>query len=214
MAREIRLKCKRGHLVITTGDPKKIARKAEKQLIVCNVCKPENVRLTIISEFAGKLFLCPNAHLTEVAVFANGYCNIALGDWFENVKIAPEELLKAVAAGKQKCHLCKGKISPIDDAILALPQLFGIKTKTRVGDIWDKARCPEPADTKTEIVDGIPTLTQTEFSKLNRRRIKELRRKHNKRLAKPAGEIIDRPTEKSYRDGKNKRPSKRDLNDT
>lgn len=194
MAREIRLKCSNAHLSIqSTINFKKFQKKIGEGRIVCPICQ---LHLTILDDLAGKLFLCKKNHVTELFAFANGQTNITCGAEYENIHASPEEALDLIKRNKIKCRVCKGNLKELDSTVLAPPAGFGIKTKTRVGDIWDKAGCPEPVASKVTN-DGVE---ETKFAKINRERIRTMRAKNKTRLAEPAGEIIEKATKRSYRD--------------
>jgi len=207
---------------------KKAIRMANKGLIVCRYCKPANVKLTHLANnrFGGKQFVCSGDHLTVIYPFTNGFCNVDRNGEQENIEAEPEVMQEMIDTGVYKCeHLvdrngkqkrCNRKLRGVDPTPLSMPSPVGIKTRTRVGDIWDRAGCPEPKDARIEIEtrDGKAYdahLSETEFSRRNRRRVKEMRRKAAQRNTNPAGEILDKPTGRSYKEERPRRPRKSDL---
>jgi hypothetical protein len=192
----MKFRCDNGHLIeIETRAIKKMLRKAEKMLIVCQYCKPANVSLSYIEEsnFSGKKYVCPENHLTTIYPFANGFCNIECCGCRENIEIEPEIIQKTLDSGQYKCYACGKPIKEIDSTPLQKPNFISIKTRTRVGDVWDKAGCPEPRDASIEVekkggVAYDASLNQTEFSRRNKERIKKMRKTRNTR---PAGKIIN-----------------------
>jgi hypothetical protein len=181
------LQCERGHLVrVEAANKEKLARKASKKLIVCPFCKPENIPLKVLDSLSSKLYICPEQHLTSIYPFDNGYCNVICGALDENIEMLPQEMENAIKSGKFTCRLnCNKPISPISDEPLTVPTIHAIKTRTYVGDIWDKNKCPTPRDT----VEHDGGLEPTEFAKLNRKRLKKMRKKTD-RNTKPAGKIL------------------------
>lgn len=232
--------CDNGHLVeIESKTPAKAIRMAGKMLIACPHCKPNNVRLTYIDEadgnFSGKQYICSGNHLTLIYPFTNGFCNVKHGHEHENIEATPKVMHDMIGSGDYKCghtveywsvrggkdpvlrtRRCNRKLFAVDDSPLSEPSVAGIKTRTRVGDIWDKAGCPEPKDASIQIETRggkayDARLNETEFSRRNRRRVKEMRRQTGQRNAKPAGEVIDKPTNRSYKEDRPLRPKKSEL---
>lgn len=239
--------CQKGHKVFLEGNSQKLIKKATlrnargQPLIVCPYCKPENVSLnpcdpdekTFIDQFAKK-FHCKHGHVTTVYPFANGVCNVSCGDTQENIEADPVTMLELIEDGIVKCphtqandSACDGKITPIDNTPLEIPKTHGLKTRVRVGDVWDKNHCPEPKASEHKIVKrhGVTDaeFQETEFSRRMKRRAqdkgiwvyddkakKQVKIK-KRRISKKSGEIITKSTKDSYRDGKSHRPNKGDL---
>jgi hypothetical protein len=80
--------------------------------------------------------------------------------------------------------------------VLAYPHAVGIKTKTRVGDIWDKAGCVEAKESHHETFkkNGVEDarFVETEFSRRNKRRLADIRKQ---RQTEKQGEVLKRPTD-------------------
>lgn len=230
----MKFKCDNGHLVeveVEAGKQKAMIRKADRMLIVCPYCKPTNVRLTHIPEdkFSGKEYVCSKNHLTVVYPFTSGRCNVSWGDQQENLEAEPEIMQAMLDNGVYKCHhrvpdmtrigklrKCNCKLRGVDNVPLSAPSTVGIKTKVRVGDVWDSAGCPEPKDSAVEIErrhgeDYDAHLNETEFGRRNKLRVKKMRKKKAERNAAAAGEILDRPTKRSYKEGKARPPKKSDF---
>lgn len=225
----MKFRCDNGHLVeIDTRAEKKTIRRAEKMQIVCPHCKPANVRLSHIPEsaFSGKQYTCSANHLTTIYPFTNGMCNVEVGDDQENIEAEPEVMQEMIDDGVYKCqHIveakdksrkCNRKLKAVDSVPLSKPSPAGIKTKVRVGDVWDKAGCPEPKDSSVEIErrggqDYDAHLNETEFGRRNKKRVQKMRKEKAERNAKAAGEVIDKPTNRSYKERNVRRPGKSDL---
>lgn len=210
-------KCDNGHLLVIGGDEKRVIQKVNKGLFVCSHCKPDNVRLTHIpdNKFSGEQFSCSKNHLTIIYPFANGMCNVEWAGNQENIEADPDVMQDMLDSGAYKCsHIfvgkngksrkCNCKLKSVSGNRLSTPSVNPIKTSVRIGDIWDKAGCPEPRDSSVEIErrggkDYDARLNETEFSRRNKSRVKQMRRKKNERLSNPSGEVLDKPTKKSYK---------------
>jgi hypothetical protein len=132
--------------------------------------------------------------------------SVSWGDNNENVPGTPEDVPEWINQGIVKCRhdavsatgrkrKCSCKLKPIDDASLAYASTFGIKTKTRVGDVWDKAGCVEPRESHHETFrkhgEDDARYVETEFSKRNKRRLADIRKK---RQTEKQGEVLKKPT--------------------
>lgn len=198
--------CRNGHkILITTANIKNLLKRVNRGGAVCPYCKPANVLLQLFnpSRFDGKLFICPKKHIISIYPFSNGTCNFSWSNKdFCNINASIEEMLELLSQNRVCCpfninsHVesCNLLLKQLDDMPLQTPALIGIKTKKRVGDVWDQYKCPEP---KSGSYDKDFIFKETEFSRRNKSRIKKLRRS---RLNKPVGEIIDRPTNRNYKD--------------
>ena len=101
------------------------------------------------------------------------------------------------------CHNCCGKLSAADDLQLSHQVAPGIKTKTRVGDIWDKNGIEPVRNGK---YDGDSNYQNTRTEKANKERLKVLRKSRNISQDRSPGKRIDAPTDTRY--------SRRDKGDT
>ncbi len=218
--------------------------------IVCPHCKPENVALTPCDPpDAGymqdliKQFRCKHGHVTRVSAWDNGICNVSWNhiddaktdDTFENYEADPALMLEMIESGAVRCeHMtvdkrgrkrrCNCKLVPLDDSPLVTPAehgTHGFKTALRVGDIWDRNKCPEPKSSRTEVVGtGInadAVQVDTEFSRRNRHRLsqdsmyvyddseKKQVKIRRKRISEQKGETIKRPTKRSYKNSRDSR---------
>lgn len=242
--------CEKGHKIVLSGDANKLVKKAARRnargqpLIVCPHCKPENVALTpcepdenaFIDQYSKK-FCCKHGHVTTIYPFTNGMCNVSWGDEKENVEADPETILEFLEEGIILCshkkvtksgdRACDCKLLPVDDTPLELPKTHGIKTRVRVGDVWDKYNCPEAKVSEHKLVKrGGQTdaeFHETEFSRRMKRRArdkgiwvfdeksgKQVKIK-KRRVTEKQGEIVKKASKKNYRDNKSRRPTKGDL---
>jgi len=209
MARKSKIySCEKGHKILsdTKNERRFLAGK-----MVCGVCGNKFIEHKSASWSADKHFLCENGHIITIAAFKSRMCNFSWGNGqqeFVNVEMSPEALSDKLKAGEVACPAGDGSCNKIlvalEDCNLQIPQIMGIKTKTRVGDIWDRSGCPEP---KAGRYDKNYNFKESTFTKVNKERVKNLRTTRNTR---PAGEVISRPTKRNYRKGVS-RPTKEDL---
>lgn len=235
-------KCEKGHIltfVLADKAYKKFVKLCNKLLRVCSQCKPENVRIAPtdenpVSEFNKKwgnsgVLTCKHGHVTKVSAFADGSLHFRWGDddgQYKNFtdsnidqlsNILNKKLFKCfhVLEKDGKYKLCSLKLKLVDGGPEIPVGLPGIKTRVRVGDIWDKAGVPEPRHSSYEIKKykgmNVAEFKETEFDRRNKKRLERMRSgeieifddtsKRQKtirrnRVSKPAGEVIDRPTKR------------------
>jgi len=209
------LKCERGHeIAVDVPRPKGLLKLCERGKRVCTQCKPDNVRLAPYTpeESPGcindKRYACRHGHITNVTPFTNGHISISWGDENENVSGTPEDVPGWIEDGKEKCRhkvtgssgrtrKCGCKLISLDDAVLDYANTSSIKTRVRVGDLWDKAGCPESIESHHETFrkhgEEDARFVKTEFSKRQKLRLKRLRR--NNRQSDKVGEVLTRPTD-------------------
>jgi len=202
----------------------KFLKLCDKLKRVCPHCKPLNIKINPIDEpkissfDVHKSFACKNGHITNVSLFTNGMIHFKWDQGYINVEGNKENADDVIKTFKCKnLHNdkeCNKKIKAVDDTILDYPGFINIKTKVRVGDIWDKAGCPEP---KSSGYNNEMEFHESEFDKRNKNRISDM---HNgkitvfddksgkqkvikrERLNNPIGTPINKPTKKSYKHDK------------
>jgi hypothetical protein len=201
--------CEKGHKILSNV-------KNEKRLlsgkVVCGSCGTVFQEYKSPSWSGQKHFLCEVGHVITICPFGNGQCNLSWGDRegeFINLKHHPDEMSEMLANNEILCPAGDGKkscgthLTALEGTVLTIPQLMGVKTRTRVGDVWDKYKCPEP---KAGSYDKDMNFRNTQFSKLNKERVKRLKEKRNTR---PAGEVVDKATQRQNRG--DPKPDKSDL---
>ena len=209
------LKCDNGHeIALNVSRPAGLLKLCKSGKRVCPDCKPENVHLSPFKpkgesgNFVNdKTYTCKHGHITSLTPFSSGMINVTWGKEFENIPGGPENVPEWIECGTLKCRhetadsrgrkrQCRCKLSALDDSVLAYASSFGIKTKTRVGDVWDKEGCVEPKETHVETFhehgQEDARLVKTEFSKRNKRRLKDIRKK---RQTEAVGEVMTKPTD-------------------
>ena len=218
----VHLQCKHGHkIALDVSRPAGLVKLCKQGKRVCPSCKPEEAPLSPFQPDEhglanDKRYTCKHGHITEFTAFTSGMINVTWGSEFENIPGVPEDVQEWVEQGILKCrHMkvdsagrrrkCSCKLKPLDDAVLAYPNRVGIKTRTRVGDIWDKEGYPEPKAGRHELFrqhgEEDARFVDTEFSKRNKRRLRKLRRR---RQTEAAGEVLKRPTDRRSDDKLNK----------
>ena len=230
-------KCEKEHMIALELDDKAFAiqnRKFKRGHAVCPHCRGTNGNQPMVtcdppdeSAFTSKKeYSCRHGHITALSLFKNGYVNVNWGsdyEQFENIE-GKDFVLSMIVEGKLKCRaimmsggktikprICNCKLKPLDDSELTSPSTILFKTTVRVGDIWDKAGCPEPKHSK---LDKEGALHQTEFGKRNTRRMKQnYMYRYDDKLKKQVkfkrtregekqGEVMKKPTTISYRGGR------------
>ncbi len=203
--------CQKGHKIVS------IAKNDNKLItgrIVCGTCQTNFTEYKSANWSAEKHFICDGGHIITISPFANGQCNMSWGNGdneFTNVSHHPDEMTQMLNEQKVACPAgkedspCDKVLRALEDGVLAVPKVMGIKTRVRVGDVWDKYKCPEP---KIGSYDKEFRFKQTEFAKTNKARVKKIREQRN---TNPAGEVIDRATKRKYRDQNPGKPDKSDL---
>ena len=159
-----------------------------------------------------KHFFCDQGHVTSIYPFSEKLYNISWSDKeYVNADNGIDHVLKDIADGHITCpvtienNTCDHKLKPLDDSELKPAKLLIAKTKTRVGDIWDKNNCPEP---KLGSYDKDFNYRESEFSKRNKLRLRKIRKE---RLTKAVGDPITKPTDRNYKVRNYRRPPKSEI---
>jgi hypothetical protein len=225
---------------------------AESGHRVCPICRtqdePVNSKIVPFDEEQQEQwydrtceFSCKHGHITEFYPFTNGMINISWTlengeEVYENIQATPHQLKdmldkkelfcrhNIISEKSGKKRVCRCKMKSVSGLSLELPRsTIGIKTKVRVGDVWDKARCPEPVRGNYERAKGGMIYKETEFERRAGRRIKDMRKGRmevyddqsgqqvsvqRQRQTKKVGETITAPTKR-----KGRRVSKESLKD-
>jgi ribosomal protein S27AE len=190
-----------------------VLKRIKEKKIICPRCGGPLNEYKAAKWSPAKQFFCGKGHVTSVYPFANNECNIAWSDKdFINIDFDPKATEESIKSGDICCpvvndkrEVCGLKLKPVDNSVLEPAKLLTAKTKVRVGDVWDRQGCPEP---KSGHYDKDFNFHESEFHRRNKVRIKALKKT---RLTKAAGEIMDRPTKKSYRDDNHKKPTRDEI---
>lgn len=203
-------------ILFTKKQAEQLPQKIEMGQAVCPDCRNEghgNKSLHIIdspTRICGgtiKPYCCSHGHLTAISAFANDSFHVQYGpgpEDFENVPGKLEELQNFIDSGRISCQHtidgspCGGQLKPIDETDLTTPQGFNFRTKTRIGDLWDKAGL-EPVRSASYDQDGNVSESRTDVA--NKERLKRMQAR-NRNIAKerlPAHKVINHITDKRYR---------------
>ena len=198
-------------MIMTLRQEESLVQKIKKLKAVCPACRDagEGNQAIFIQEGRtlcnpSKVYRCEHGHATTIGAFNNGMLHLSFGSGsedFVNVEGTIEELPELIDSKDVSCHhvvngqSCDGKLSAVDNFVLSLPIAANIKTKTRIGDLWDRAGV-QPVRPGTYDKDGHYQQTRTEVA--NRDRLKRLRTTRNTPVERQPGRRIDRPTSRTY----------------
>jgi hypothetical protein len=206
--------CPEKHMTCYTVKNKDaLLKRVKEKKIICPRCSGHLEEYKPAKWNPSKQFFCSKGHVTTVYPFTNNECNIAWSDKdFVNIDFDPKATEASIKSGDICCpvindkrEVCGLKLKAVDNSVLAPAKLATAKTKVRLGDIWDKQGCPEP---KSGSYDKDFNYHESEFQRRNKARVKKLKQV---RLTKAAGEILERPTRKSYRDRNHQKPSRDEI---
>ena len=206
-------KCSKDHTISFNFNDlayKKFLRLCNKGLRVCPECKPDN-QLLIECEIPirskidySKGFSCKEGHMNYAYLFTNGIINLSYNDIHENfINLTSDSFLKKIETNKIKCIACKKKLKAIDSIPLLMPELFNIKTKKRLGDIWGNI------DPKETVTDSNGIIYETKYGQAVKKRINKMRRE---RLTKMAGNPLKKPTNQNYKNRLDRKPNSEEIN--
>lgn len=194
----------KGHvteLVQTRKQMDKMMRQIEVMQAVCPQCRNAghgNQAIVAIEGPSiwepGKVFQCTEGHVTIISAFSNGYLHTKHGlGLYVNVQAEINELEELVDTKEIFCNhsvgenkTCGCALKAVDDKVLSSPVAPGIKTKTRIGDLWDRAGL-EPVRSGSYDENGEYHGTRTEAG--NRARLKRIKKQ---RLVNEGPETIAR----------------------
>lgn len=177
-------------LSMTRLQEEKLAKQIPKLKAVCPTCREsDNGNQAIFIKHGDtvfgshKTFVCRHGHTSLVSPFSSGMLHIRFGpgeDDFTNIKGTIEELEELIDNKDITCYhtkvnnqACGCKLKAVDSSSLSYPETVGIKTKTRLGDLWDRAGA-EPVRNGSYDADGNWSTSRTE--KANLERLKNMRK--------------------------------------
>ena len=182
-----------------------LSRKIKKGLAVCPKCRDiDHINRSVFIREGetlfsiGKLYRCESGHISVIAPLTN-CLNVEFGpgsEDFVNIEGTLEELPKLLDDKEIACHHnnCDQTLVAVDDFQLSYPSIPGIKTKTRVGDVWDKQGL-EPVRPGSYDNNGNYQSTKSEIA--NRHRLERMRER-NVPIDKIPGTRITKPTNNKY----------------
>jgi len=196
--------------LLTRRQEEALGPKIAKGKAVCPVCRDAGLGnqpifikegQTIIG--SSKMFQCKDGHVTTVSAFTNGMLHVKFGpgnEDFVNIEGTIEDLDELIDSGEIFCHHdCEGEscgltLSATDDSTLSLPVANNIKTRTRVGDLWDRHGV-DPV--RPGHYDGDGHYKETRSERANKARLEKMRER-NVAENKLPGKRITKPTKKTY----------------
>lgn len=170
-------------LVMNRTQEEKFYKQLKKGKRVCPECKPESQPITILEGQTmfglNKTFQCSKCEKLHVFGVMGTQINVEYGpehEDFENYTVSVDGVDEAVMNKEIACHYCKEQLQECDDKVLRAPEGFAaIKTKMRVGDIWDRNNI-EPVRSGSYDKNG-----DYQDSKTNRANIERLKKMNRKR---------------------------------
>jgi len=198
-------------IMMTRKQEDKLERQIPQLKAVCPTCRDQELGNQPIfikegqSQFnAPKVYACRHGHVTTIGAFANGMLHVKFGhadDDYMNIEGTIEELEELVDKKEIACHhvrdngrVCNCKLKAVDSFSLQYPGSAGVKTTTRIGDIWDRAGA-EPVRTGEYDKEGHYHATKTEVA--NRKRLERMRERNIPEEKHP-GKRINKATKKDY----------------
>lgn len=159
---------------------KKLIRLLTERRVACVNCGTTTLFLLEKNNFIShKLYKCDNSHLTCVSPFSNGTIHLRYGnesDDFININGTINQIDNLESF---RCyHLeCNQKLHPLNNDLLDYPNVLLFKTRTRVGDLWDKDGIEpvKPGRYNNNTYEYEATKTE----QANKHRLKNMRRPRN-----------------------------------
>jgi len=204
----------KGHeteLVMTKRQEEKLSVKLKTLKAVCPTCRAEELGNQAIFIKEGqtlfnpsKAFKCRHGHVSTIGAFNSDMLHVKHGGGYEsfvNIEGTPEEVQELIDSKEISCHhikengrVCGCKLKTVDDFELTKPQGTAFRTKTRLGDIWDKAGA-DPVRAGTYDKGGRYHGSRTQEA--NRARLKRSRKRNTPAKRHP-GKRIDKATKRDY----------------
>jgi hypothetical protein len=205
-------------LMLSLKDEKKLEEKIRKFKAVCPTCKENQFGnqpifikegKTILND--SKVYKCSEGHITTISVFGDGRLHVKYGpndEDFINLKTKLDDLDHAIQTENINClhDQCKSKLVAIDNCVLSIPQAAGIKTRVRIGDMWDRHGI-EPVRSGVYDDNAPNGYSESRTQAANKARLEKLKQQ-NRNLPenRHPGKRLDKPTQNQY-----PRKNKKDL---
>ena len=164
---------------MTLRDEHKLEQKIAKSRAVCPECRDKrgvNNKIfikagrTVVN--AGKVLRCQSGHINLAYVLGDNIVCLKHDDKINNYEISFQDF----DVTKVSCQNCEETLVEVDTLPLEKPSMTSIKTKTRVGDIWDRNRM-EPV--RPGAYDKDYNFKESQTSKSNKERLKKIRKTRN-----------------------------------
>jgi len=194
-------------MIMTRRQEDALEKKIPKMKAVCPKCKEEgrgNQPIFISRGETlynpGKVFICEHGHVNVVGAFSHGWLSIKIGpNTHTNIEGRIEDIESMLDDGTLCCqhedeeeNVCQAKLIPADDTELSYANEPGIKTRVRVGDLWDKHNI-DPV--REGSYDGSGNYKETRSQVANRARLNKMRERN---IKKHPGKRVTKPTKKVY----------------
>lgn len=207
----VRIMCwQRSHvteLAMNKAQEQKLESDIPKMKKVCPDCKPENCAITIVNGTTvfnpSKAYRCEKGHLSLIAALDNqlNVCFGPGGGEFMNVQGSLADLPNLIDNEDIACnHVvdgkpCDCKLTAIDDFALSYPSAPSIKTRMRIGDLWDRHGIES---VRTGNYDGQGGYNESRSQKANKDRLARMGRQRNTSKDRQPGKAINKATKKDY----------------
>lgn len=189
------------------GQEEKLASDIPKMKKVCPDCKPANEAIVIVNGATifspAKAYRCSSGHLSLISLLPT-MLNVVYGptnEDYTNVSGTLDELPNLIDTGDIVCNYvvdgkhCNCKLAPIDDFKLSYPSVPGIKTRMRIGDVWDRHGIqPVRAGSYDKSGDYVESNSQ----KANSDRLSRMKRTRNVSADRQPGRAIKKATKTDY----------------
>lgn len=204
----------RGHeteLAMNRKQEEALGVKISKLKAVCPTCRDAGVGNTPIFIKEGvtlfnpsKVFKCEHGHTSHIGPVSATMLHVCYGPdgmSFVNVEGRIDDLPELLDTKQIVCHhvgasgqVCGCSLSAVDDFKLSYVVAANIKTRTRLGDLWDRAGV-EPV--RPASYDGNGGVKESRTEKANRERLRNMRNR-NVPVDRSPGRRIDKPTDRVY----------------
>lgn len=193
-------------LVMNKLQEQKLSKDIPHMKKICPDCKPANEAITIVQGTTifnpAKAYRCQHGHLNLIAPVGD-MLNVCFGpsnEQFVNVRGSLADLPNLLDSGDIACNhvvgdqSCDAKLTPLDDFQLSYPVSPAVKTKVRIGDLWDRHGI-EPVRSGTY---GNDDYNESRTQKANNHRLRRMRRKRNVEESRQPGRRINKATKTDY----------------
>lgn len=194
-------------LSMNKAQEKKLEADIPKLKKVCPDCKPNNCHIVIVNGTTifnpAKAYKCEHGHLSLISPLSTTL-HVSFGphnESFFNIEAHIDDLPDLLDSKDISCHhvvdgkQCDSKLDAIDDFKLSYPSATAIRTKTRIGDLWDRHGI-EPV--RTGSYDGDNNFKESRTQKANKARLTRLRQERNIPVNRTPGQIVDKATQNDY----------------
>lgn len=193
-------------LVLNATQERKLESDIPKMKKVCPNCKPDNRPIVIVSGStvfsSPKAYRCSHGHLSLISPM-DTMLHVVFGpqnDDFVNIVGSLDELANLITNNDITCHhttdgkMCDSSLVALDDFQLSYPSAPSVKTRVRVGDLWDRHGI-EPV--RPGAYDRNFEYNETRSEKANKHRLDGLKKERRIPLDRLPGKVMKKPTKRS-----------------